>query len=37
MKRLVYCLVDDTRATSPELANNSVLADSPANHQIWSL
>jgi hypothetical protein len=37
MERFVHRLVDDTRATSPELANNSVLADSPANHQIWSL
>jgi hypothetical protein len=37
MQGLVHRFVDDTRATSPELANDSVLADSPANHQIWSL
>src|SRR6187200_2547128 len=33
MERLVHRLVDDASATSPELANDSVLADGPANHQ----
>ena len=32
MERLVYRFVDDAGATASELANDSVLADGPANH-----